>query len=48
LSEILLPGSLTGPTFACIIGKQFENLKRGDRFWYENKFEYIGFNEGKN
>lgn len=48
LSERHLPGGLVGPTFACLIAKQFYNLKAGDKFWFENKFLPTGFQEGKN
>ncbi|XP_060072565.1 peroxidase-like protein [Ylistrum balloti] len=47
LSEIKVKGSQTGPTFACIISKQFQAFKIGDRFWYENDFPAIGFNKGQ-
>ncbi|XP_034530636.1 thyroid peroxidase [Notolabrus celidotus] len=34
LVELVLPGSRTGPLFACLIGKQMKALRDGDRFWW--------------
>ncbi|XP_049597258.1 thyroid peroxidase isoform X1 [Syngnathus scovelli] len=35
LVETFLPGSRTGPLFACLIAKQMKALRDGDRFWWE-------------
>ncbi|XP_023289006.1 uncharacterized protein LOC105701425 isoform X2 [Orussus abietinus] len=43
LAERAVPGGLVGPTFACIIAQQFSNLRKGDRFWYENPNLESGF-----
>ena len=36
LAEKVAQGSNLGPTFSCIIGTTFGNLRDGDRFYYEN------------
>ena len=36
MAEKTLPGSNLGPTFACIIGKTFADLRQGDYFYWEN------------
>lgn len=47
VSERPLPGSMLGPTFACVIATQFSNSRRGDRFWYELPNQPSSFTLGK-
>jgi peroxidase len=42
LSENHAPGALVGETFQTLIAMQFEALRDGDRFWFENQ----GFDAG--
>ncbi|RZB39260.1 hypothetical protein BDFB_005392 [Asbolus verrucosus] len=35
--EVHVPGTLSGPTFLCILTEQFYRTRVGDRFWFENK-----------
>ncbi|KAL0130042.1 hypothetical protein PUN28_001968 [Cardiocondyla obscurior] len=36
LSEAPISDSVLGPTFLCLLGETFRNIRLGDRYWYEN------------
>ncbi|KAK0090813.1 hypothetical protein PV325_003833 [Microctonus aethiopoides] len=36
LLEVTAEGSIMGPTFLCLLGRTFRNLRLGDKYWYEN------------
>ncbi|XP_033756913.1 chorion peroxidase-like [Pecten maximus] len=47
VSEVHVDGGSVGPTFACIISRQFSALRVGDRYWYENNDTTTGFTSGQ-
>lgn len=47
MSERPLQGGLVGPTFACIIGIQFRQSRKCDRFWYETEDVNLRFTESQ-
>ncbi|OWF45399.1 Peroxidase-like protein [Mizuhopecten yessoensis] len=50
ITETHIEGGGIGPTFACMLGRQFKNFKIGDRFWYEQPPQHLGgtgFTKGK-
>jgi peroxidase len=46
VSERVMEG-VVGPTFGCIVARQFRNYKIADRYWYENKIRNVGFTVGQ-
>ena len=40
LSEERMEGAQLGPTFACILGLTFSRLRDGDRFWFEEQYQF--------
>lgn len=47
ISELPLIDGIVGPTFACIMGIQFNHLKFGDRFYFEHGGQDGSFTDGK-
>ncbi len=47
ISELPLIDGIVGPTFACIMGIQFNHLKYGDRYYFEHGNQDGSFTEGK-
>jgi peroxidase len=46
ISERSVSDGVVGPTFACIIAHQFNDLRRSDRFFYETQDPSIRFTSG--
>lgn len=47
LIENPLHGGSVGSTFGCVIGLQFEKLRKCDRFWHETNDPFIRFTESQ-
>ncbi|EDV93848.1 peroxidase [Drosophila grimshawi] len=45
--EVHVPDSLFGPTFLCVVGKQFLNSRRGDRFFFERENHLSGLSRSQ-
>ena len=45
VSETPVRGSQLGPTFTCLIARQFAEIKNGDRFYFS--FNSSGFDRGE-
>ena len=43
MSELAQAGSVLGPTYTCLIARQFRAFRDGDRFWYERDDHQTGF-----
>lgn len=43
LAETIVLGAAVGPTYACVIGYQFRDLRYGDKFWFENHGIFSSF-----
>lgn len=47
LIENPLHGGSVGPTFGCVIGTQFQRLRKCDRFWHETSNPFVRFSESQ-
>ena len=46
MSETSVPRGLVGGTIACVLGNQFQNLMKGDRFFFTHRSKGIGNEKG--
>ncbi|KAK7508442.1 hypothetical protein BaRGS_00000008, partial [Batillaria attramentaria] len=47
LSETSVTGGSVGETYACLLAKQFANLRDCDRFWWEHEDATVGFSSDR-